>query len=111
MTTIEQARPRRRIRIDAPREVRCPDCGTIRDVSARHARRIDRGEHDPRCEECRNPREINYTDDDIRWWLERFGRSLPIGADVHAYIRVFGLPEECVVISIGLQHFNVRHLT
>lgn len=48
--------------------VRCTNCGGHRDVSRRQSLRAA-----PLCSDCRFPRTVPpVTDDDRRWWLERF---------------------------------------
>jgi hypothetical protein len=110
MSTILDPRPRR-VRVDIKVRVPCADCGHQQLLSSRHARRVRRGTHRFVCDECRNPDPAEYDADDLRWWLERFGRTLPEGADVYAYLRVFGIPGEVREISLGMQHFSVRSIT
>ncbi len=52
------------------REVTCPNCGGIREVSDRHARRTETA---TLCVACRNPSKHDPpSDTDRRYWLERF---------------------------------------
>lgn len=52
------------------REVQCPNCGGIREVSDRHARRTEQA---TLCVACRNPSKHEPpSDNDRRFWLERF---------------------------------------
>ena len=91
------------------RYIACPDCGDTRPVSDRHARRLNASDADLRCDTCRNPRPTEPGNDDIVFWLQWAGISLPAGASGFAYIRVFGLPEKLHQL-IGDLNGSVRYL-
>lgn len=77
------------------RDVRCPNCGGVREVSYEHSLRIEKGVNSATCGTCQKPPTIRIT--------ERLRRELLIDAGVpeamllgpqgsHAYVRQHGLP-------------------
>lgn len=94
-TTIDAPpQPIRRTRPPAARRlIKCPECGDVRDVSARHARRIAAGEHSMLCDWCRSGGpDINITEELLVFWLVWAGRHIPEGGCPRAYVRVYGVP-------------------
>lgn len=74
--------------------MRCPDCGSSREVSLEHAIRISKGIHSSRCVLCKHPPKIEVTEEHRLFWLERAGVSGVTGPTGTAhYIRTNGIPE------------------
>lgn len=73
--TVIRERPQNRTQVgenkaNYRKEVVCPNCGGIREVSDRHARRTETA---TLCLACRNPAKPDPpSDSDRRYWLERF---------------------------------------
>ena len=79
--------------------MRCPSCGSSRDVSLEQARRIARGKSNAKCRLCRHEQPIRVSDEDRRFWLRLAGvtdRDMPDGPS--AYVRRHGLPSELQAI-------------
>jgi hypothetical protein len=77
----------------AANEVRCPTCRHIRIVTVRHARRVQLGQHDPRCRRCRNAIP-QATDAHLRFWLNVYGAPCPANEPVREWVREHGIPPE-----------------
>lgn len=58
-------------------DVTCPECGDIREVRGRQARRIASGIYSGRCRSCRMPslEEITTTEDYHEFWRSRFSQA------------------------------------
>lgn len=90
------------VRAGRRREVRCPDCGSVRDVSLEQACRIQRGIHSAQCAMCKRPPTIKVTEEHRRFWLEQAG--VPASAfsrksGARAYVREHGLPDKLLPIA------------
>jgi transposase-like protein len=78
--------------------VRCPSCGHTRVVTARQARRVRAGEHNGVCRDCRGHRKPS-TDENLRFWLERYGTTPAAGVSARATIVAGGAPHELVILA------------
>jgi hypothetical protein len=75
----------------------------VRDVSPERARRIQRGVVTDRCRSCKNRPEHDLSaavavtsanESDLRWWVERFGGSIPRTVPPSRWVAEHGLPWE-----------------
>lgn len=72
----------------------CGSCGAGLDVSARQGRRIRGGLAAALCRTCRGGRSYTARESDYRYWLARFGMSVPTGANALDVVRASGLPPD-----------------
>lgn len=70
------AAPSVRVRVEARRPVRCPECGSLRWLAVRNEYRVRVGETSGLCADCRFPNRHRATPAELRrygrWWLDRY---------------------------------------
>jgi hypothetical protein len=77
--------------------IACPKCGSRRVVSNRQVR-FARQKGGIPCASCRGAvRPVK--DEDLRFWLRRFGVNAPRGVPVRDFITAGGAPRELVVLA------------
>jgi hypothetical protein len=77
----------------------CPKCGNQRIVSMRQRRRtvVEGG---GLCTTCRGVGQTRpFQDDDLRFWLRRYGAEVPAGEDVSRFIAAGGCPPELAELA------------
>lgn len=67
----------------------CPCCGESRHVNHHTRMRIASGESPMECGTCRRMRP---SEEGMRWWIRRFGGTVPRGGTVAGYLSSQGLP-------------------
>lgn len=73
---------------------RCDNCGGTLAVSDRQARRIRTGRSTARCGSCRGLNGAVATETAYRYWLTRFGVSVPRGGRALDVVMASGLPPD-----------------
>lgn len=69
--------------------ITCPGCGASRQVNHHTRMRIGRGESPMECPTCRRMRP---SEAGMRWWIRRFGGTVPRGMPVADYLSSHGTP-------------------
>ena len=79
----------------AATDIRCPDCGNVRTVDRRHARRWREGHDHGTCISCRGGSNVRVARDrDIAYWLRLYGVPVPRGVKARDVITASGVPPD-----------------
>lgn len=77
----------------------CPRCGSQRVVTTRQRRRSISEGGIP-CSNCRGVGQTrSYSENDLRFWLRRFGTAVPSGTPVRDFIVAGGAPAELIEMA------------